>query len=70
MSPAEIENLVLPPFFSRIFRSFGNVIIAGEGLQILTYAQHLRSLSNEVFLACHAYCDTGHQFIMVISEDP
>ena len=22
------------------------------------------------FLACHTYCDTGHSFIMVISEDP
>ena len=39
-------------------------LIAGEGLQILTYALQLWSLS------CHIYCDTGHPFIMVISENP
>ena len=28
-------------------------------------------LSNEGFLACmHTYCDTGHLYIMAISEDP
>ena len=49
------------------FHSYGVVTITGEGLQILTYAQ----LSwPEGFLACRAYCDTGHPFIMVISEDP
>ena len=25
---------------------------------------------NECSLACHAYCDTEHPFIMIISEDP
>ena len=45
---------------SRIFLLFGDVTIAGEGLQILTYAQHLWPLSSVGSLACHAYCDTGH----------
>ena len=27
-------------------------------------------LSSRGCLACHTYCDTGHPFIMVISEDP
>ena len=42
----------------------------GEKLQILTYTRHLWALSIEDSLACHTYCDTGHLFIMVISEDP
>ena len=37
---------------------------------ILTYARHLWSLSSEGSLAGHNYCDTGHPFMMVISEDP
>ena len=55
---------------SRIFHSHGDVSIAGEGLQILTYARHSWPLSSERSLACHTYYDTGHPFIMVISEDP
>ena len=57
---------------SRIFNLFGDVTIAGEGLQILThaYAWHSWPLSSEGSLACHNFCDTGHPFIMVISEDP
>ena len=55
---------------SKIFHSYGDVTIIGEGLQILTYARHLRPLNSEGSLACHTYCDTGHPFIMVISEDP
>ena len=55
---------------SRIFHSFGDVIITGEGLQILTFARHSWPLSSEGSLACHTYCDTGHPFIMVISKDP
>ena len=53
----------------RIFHSYGDVTIPGEGLQILTYARHSWSLSSGGSLACHNYCDTGHPFIMVISED-
>ena len=55
---------------SRIFHSYGNVTFTGEGLQILTYARHSWSLSSEGSLACHTYFDTGHPFMMVISEDP
>ena len=55
---------------SRIFHSYGDVTIAGEGLQILIYARHSWPLSSEGSLACHIYCDTGHLFIIVISEDP
>ena len=55
---------------SRIFHSFGDVIIAGIGLQILTYARHSWPSSSEGSNTCHTYCDTGHSFIMVISEDP
>ena len=46
------------PSQSRMFHSFGDVTIAGEGLQISTYARHLRPLSSEGSLACHTYCDT------------
>ena len=49
---------------------YGEVTITGEGLQILTYAQHLWPLSSEDSLACHTYWDTGHLFIMIVSEDP
>ena len=54
---------------SRIFHSYGDVTSTGEGLQILTYARHLGPLSSEVSLTCHTHCDTGHPFIMVISDD-
>ena len=51
------------------FHSFGDVNITGEGLQILTYARRSWPMSSERSLACHTYFDTGHPFIMVISED-
>ena len=51
-----------------IFHSFGDV--TSEELQILTYARYVWPLSSEGFLACHTFCDTGHQFIMVISDNP
>ena len=57
-------------FRSRIFHLYGDVTFASEGLQILTFARHSWPLSSEGSLACHTYCDTGHPFIMVISEDP
>ena len=44
---------------SRIFHSFKDVAITGRRLQILTYARHLWSLSNEGSLTCHTYCDNG-----------
>ena len=55
---------------SKSLHSHGHVTIAGEGLQILTYAWHSLPLSSEGSLTCHTYCETGHLFIMVISEDP
>ena len=50
--------------------SYGEVTITGEGVQILSYAQHSWPLSSEGSLACHTYYDTGQPFMMVISEDP
>ena len=55
---------------SIIFHSYRDVTITGEGLQILTYAGHSWSLSSEGSLAFHTYCDTGHPFIMIITDDP
>ena len=41
----QLQNLCLFlwsfPTHSRIFHTFGDVTIAGEGLQMLTYARHL-----------------------------
>ena len=48
---------------SSIFHSYGDVTIAGEGLQILTYTRHSRPLSSEGSFTCHTYCDTGHPFL-------
>ena len=48
----------------------GDVTITGEELQILTYARCSWPLSSEGSLACLNYRDTGHLFIMVISDDP
>ena len=56
-------------FRPRIFHSYGDVTIAGEGLQMLTYARHAWSLSSEDSLTCPTHCDTGLTFILVISED-
>ena len=41
----------------------------GERLQILTNTRHSTPLSSESSSACHNYCDTRHQFKMVMSED-
>ena len=40
----------------RIFQSYGDVTMTGEGLLILTYARHLWPLNSEGSLACHTYC--------------
>ena len=40
---------------SRIFHPYGDVIIIGEGLQILTYTRHSWPLSSEDSLACHTF---------------
>ena len=55
---------------SRIFQSYGDVTITGEVLHILTFARQLLPFSSEGSLACHTYCDIGHPFIIIISEDP
>ena len=54
----------------RIFHSYGDVTITGKGLLILSYARYLWPLSSEGCLAYHTFCDTGHPFIDVISENP
>ena len=48
---------------SRLFHSYGDVTITGEGLQILTFARHSWPLSSEGSLACKTYCDTGKYFV-------
>ena len=50
------------------FHSIRDIIFAGEGLEILTYALHSWSMSSEGSLAGDIICDRGHTFIMVISE--
>ena len=64
--PAQLCLFVVFSSHSRIFHSQRDVIIAGEGLQILTSWP----LSSEGSVACHTYCDTGHPFIMEIFENP
>ena len=48
---------------SRIFRSYADFTMTGEGLQILTHAWHSWPLSSEGSLECHTFFDTGHPFI-------
>ena len=67
---AELEPVYWFSSHSGSFYSYENVTIVDEGLQMLTYAQHSWPLSSEGSLAWHAYCDMGHPFIMVISDDP
>ena len=54
---------------SRIFHPYGDVTNTGEGLQILTIAQHSWSFRSAGSLACHTYREMRHSFMMVISED-
>ena len=53
----------------RIFHSYEDGT-KYEKQQILTYTRHSWPLSSEGSLVCYTYCDTGHLFMMVISEDP
>ena len=55
---------------SKTFNSHRDVTITSEWLQILIHTRHSWPLSSEVSLACRDYCDTGHPFIMVISDNP
>ena len=41
-----------------------------KGFKFLTYSQHLWPLSSDSSLTCYIYYDTGHLFIIIISEDP
>ena len=47
----------------RIFHSYGDVTIDGEGLQILNYTRHSLPLSSGGSFTCHTYGDTGHPFL-------
>ena len=60
---------VFRPTLERIFSLIWRRTITSEGLQILTNARHLWSLSSDCSLACHTYCDTRHPFIMFIFKD-
>ena len=51
------------------FYSYGDVTITSEGPQSFTYSRYSWPFNSENFLTCHSYCDTGHPFIMVISEE-
>ena len=44
---------------SKIFHSDGDVIVTGEGLQILTYARHSWPLSSKASIACHSTLTRG-----------
>ena len=57
-------------YHSKICHSYGDVTITGEGLQIMSSTKQSRPFSSGGSLDYHTYCDTGHPFIMVISEDP
>ena len=52
----------------RIFHSYGDVTIVGEGLQNLG-ARHSGPLSREGSLSCHTCCDTGPRFFRSHSKD-
>ena len=51
--------VVFCPARKFFIHAYGDVSITGEGLQILTYAQHSWPLSSKGSLACHTYCHTG-----------
>ena len=50
--------------------SFGDVTSTVDGLQIFTYDGQWWPLGSDGSFACPTNSDTGHNFIMVISEDP
>ena len=73
--PAHLRNIqvrasyLVHCFFC--FRFISLFLFIGEVLQILIFARHSWALSSEAsLLACHTHCETGHRFIIVISEDP
>ena len=56
------------PYFITLIGNRANFAVSDS--TSLTYAGHSWPLSSEGSLACHTFCDKGHPFIMVISEDP
>ena len=62
---AKLSQRLMSDYLFVVFRptkkntSFGDVAIADEDLQILSYARHLWPFSSEGSLACHTYCDTA-----------
>jgi hypothetical protein len=48
---------------------YGDVTIAGEGLQNLGLCSALRPLSREGSLSCHTCCDTGPRFFRSHPKD-
>ena len=66
----DLWGVCLPWFFSSHISLIWRRHHYRWGLHILTFARHSWLLSSEDSLACHTYCDMGHPFIMVISEDP
>ena len=69
----EVVCLFLGGFTShlKIFHSYDDITITGEGFQILTLYLSLNiwPLSSEGSLTYHTYYDTEHPLIMVTSED-
>ena len=63
---------------SRIFYSYGDVTLPANGCKfwpILGTYDHWAVIKGyyqviKGYSTCHTYCDTGHPFKMVISEDP
>jgi hypothetical protein len=53
---------VLGPAQEFFIYKYGDITIAGEGLQNLGLCSSLRALSREGSLSCHTYCDTGPWF--------
>ena len=59
-----------PTQYSYPIHSYEDVTITGEELNILKYAFELWPFSSEGPSVWHTYCDTGHLFMIVISDDP
>ena len=55
---------------SKNFHLFGDIIMTGEGLQILTFARHSWPLSSEGFFSVPHLLWHGTSIIMLVSEDP
>ena len=47
------------------FSLIGDITIAGEGMEMFTYARHSWPMSNEESLTCHTFCDIREDCIIV-----